>query len=227
MTDDLETAIDVKIKPLLEKAMQKIFGITISEITTDISDRLLKTPLADMTVDIKLNYQKAKGIFRRWFIIRMLMLNCGNVSEVARKCAINRRSIHRMLIKYNINVNKLREEMIKREYIKQTAISSMIGNTLKNYEQVLNSKKLQELYKKVPELSKQILNELPEEQLTLKEAEKEFEKRYFQQVLDEHNHSIPETARKISIRQETLYRKLKKLDINSTGNVLSLFTAGR
>lgn len=220
MTDDLETAIDVKIKPLLDKAMQKNLGITINEITTDISDRLLKTPLADMTVDIKLNYRKAKDIFRRWFLIKMLMLNCGNVSEVARKCAINRRSIHRMLIKYNINVNKLREELIKREYVKQTAISSMIENTLKNYEQILNPKKLEEFYKEVPGLSKQILEELPEEQLTLKEAEREFEKRYFQKVLEEHNHSIPETAKKISIRQETLYRKLKKLDISSTGKII-------
>jgi DNA-binding NtrC family response regulator len=208
----LEKEIDEKIRPLLDRAMQKTLGITVNEIASDISDRLLKTPLADMVVEQKFSYKRAKDAFRRWFLVKMLMLNCGNVSEVARKCAINRRSIHRMLKKYKIDINKLREELIKRDYVKRTAISSMIETTVKNYEQGLNPAKLEEFYKDVPSLSRQILEELPEETMTLKAAEKEFDKRYFKKILEE-NTKIPVIAKKIKLRQETLYRKLKKLEI--------------
>lgn len=213
MTDNLENAIDVKIKPLLDKAMQKSLGITVSEINSDISDKLLKTPLVDMVVDAKLSYKKAKDSFRRWFLIKMLMLNCGNVSAVAKKCGINRRSIHRMLSKYHININKLREELIKRDYVKRTAISSMIEKTVKDYEQNLNPVKLEEFYKDVPSLSRQILDELPDETMTFKDAEIEFEKRYLRKILDTHKENISTIAKKIGLRQETLYRKLKKLNL--------------
>lgn len=209
---ELEKEINLKIRPLLDKTMQKTLGITVNEIASDISDKLLKTPLADMVVESRLSYKKAKDAFRRWFLVKMLMLNCGNVSEVARKCAINRRSIHRMMVRYNININKLREELIKRDYVKRTAISSMIETTIKDYEQGLNPEKLEEFYKDVPSLSKQILEKLPEETITLREAEKEFEKRYLKKILDDNN-KLPLLAKKIGIRQETLYRKLKKLEI--------------
>ncbi len=211
MATDLENAIDTKVKPLLGQTMKRCLGMTVNEIANDISDRLLKTPLVDMAVEFKLPYRMAKEAFRRWFLIKMLKLNCGNITEVARKSGINRRSIHRMIKMYGIEIGRLRGEMIKRDYVKKTAISFMIENTLKNYEHNINSEKLEELYRNVPALSQQILESLPEEAVTLKAAEIEFERQYFARLLDEKK-PIASIAKRIGLRPETLYRKIKRLN---------------
>ena len=44
MVKGLEKLIDAKVKPLLEEAMHKNLGVTVSEIELDITDRL-KSPL--------------------------------------------------------------------------------------------------------------------------------------------------------------------------------------
>lgn len=212
MAADLENAIDTKVKPLLGQTMRRCLGITVNEIANDISDRLLKTPLVDMAVDYKLPYKTAKEVFRRWFLTKMLKLSCGNISEVSRKCGVNRRSVHRMIITHNIEIDQLRGELIKRDYVKKAAISSMIENTLKNYEHNLNSKRLEELYRNVPELSQQILESLPEEAVTLKTAETEFERQYFARLLDEKK-AVAAIAKRVGLRAETVYRKIKRLNL--------------
>ncbi len=213
MSSDLETAIGAKIKPLLERAMQKNLGITVNEITSDISDSLLKTPLIDMVIDSKLPYKKARNSFRKWILIKMLRLNCGNISEAARKLQITRRTIHRLIRCYSIDIKGLRANLIKRDYVKKTAISSLIEDTLRHYEPTIRQKRLEDFYRDIPSLSQQILEELPDETISLKDAEMEFEKRYLQEMLKSNKNSVHKAAEKAGLRPETFYRKIKALNI--------------
>jgi len=67
------------------------------------------------------------------------------------------------------------------------------------------------MYNEIPELSKDIIKELPDQPLSLKEAEHEFEKLFLTKALQEHDGNQTETARAIGLRYETLHRKLKSL----------------
>ena len=95
--EELEKIIDKKVKPLVEEAMQKHLGITISEIEADISDKLKKAPLLEFEVDTKIPFKQAKKNFKKKYLTRLLQLNLGNVAEVARIARIDRRSIHRLI----------------------------------------------------------------------------------------------------------------------------------
>lgn len=214
MVKGLEKLIDVKIKPLIEEAMHKSLGVTISEIEQDISDKLKKYSLLEFEIDTKLSFKEAKRRFKRQYIARMLQLNFGNIAEVARIAQVDRRSIHRLVTQSNIDVQKFREALLRSEYIKQTAVQNIIQESLEHYKSSLNQEKYQALYKQAPTISKDIVKELPETPAALKEAEKEFEKRYFEKALQENSGNISRTARKIGLRFETLHRKLKSLGIS-------------
>lgn len=212
--DELEKLIDKKIKPLVEEAMQKHLGITISEIEDDITDKLKKAPLLEFDVDTKIPFKQAKKQFKKKYLTRLLQLNLGNVAEVARIANIDRRSIHRLIAELKIDLSHFRKTLTKREYIKQSAIKDLLETSFETYKGALNPKKYEKLHEEVPELSKEIIKELPIKQPTLKNAEKEFEKKYLTQALKENNNNESKTAKKISLRYETLHRKLKSLGLN-------------
>ena len=92
-------------------------------------------------------------------------------------------------------------------------IGTRVKDALDEYKDVIKEEALQKAYEKVPKFSKEIINEIPTKKLTLKEAEEEFERRYLMKALEENNHNITTTAKKIKIRYETLIRKLKSLGI--------------
>ncbi|MEK6846328.1 MAG: helix-turn-helix domain-containing protein, partial [Nanoarchaeota archaeon] len=71
----------------------------------------------------------------------------------------------------------------------------------------------EKMYQQVSTLSRNIARFLPLEDLTWKEAEREFERQFLSQVLKEHSGKVSETAKKMKLRQETLYRKIKKLGL--------------
>ena len=62
---DLERVIQDKVKPLIDSSMQKFLGITIKELSTDISDRLKRTPLLDFKIDTSMLFKKAKKLFKK------------------------------------------------------------------------------------------------------------------------------------------------------------------
>ncbi len=211
--DELEKLIDKKIKPLVEEAMQKHLGITISEIEEDITDKLKKAPLIEFDIDTKIPFKQAKKQFKKKYLTRLLQLHLGNVAEVARIAKIDRRSIHRLITELKIDLSHFRKTLTKRQYIKETAIKDLLESSFKTYKSSLNPKKYEKLYEEVPELSKEIIKELPIKQPILKEAEKEFEKKYLKKALEENKNSESKTAKKIGLRYETLHRKLKSLGI--------------
>lgn len=213
MTDreSLDKVIREKVKPIVDEAMHRFLGMTVNEISGDISDKLKKSPLLEFEVDTSLSFKKAKDLFRRQYIIRLLQTHYGNISIVAKVAGLDRRSIHRLIRRLKIDSERFRKDLMKPEYVRQEVVATMIEHTLDEYKEIINPKKLEEAYKNVPDLSKDIVKELPEAPLTLKDAEREFEKKYLEVVLSENKGNISQTARQIKLRYETLHRKMKEL----------------
>lgn len=212
MTDEaLEAVIEKRIKPLLDEAMQRYLGIRVSEIEQDISDKLKHSSLLLVDIDTSIPFKKAKRLFKKTYIIRLAKRLFGNVSEIAKISGMDRRSVHRIIAEMKIAIPKFRKEIEKVEYVRESAVQNIIQSALESYKSALNPEKFVSLYSKAPELSKDILKELPQREITLKEAEREFERAYFQKALEQNNNNISQTARKIGLRYETLHRKLNML----------------
>ncbi len=214
MKPTLEKVIKEKVKPIIDDATLKHLGITSPEIEVDISQKLLKNPLLDIPIDITISFKKAKLLFKRFYLQRLLKLHFGNVSEVARIAGIDRRSIHRLTARLKVDVPKMRKEMEKADYIKQSNIATILETSLESYKSSFNPKKMKELYEYVPTLSKEIMRELPDAPVTLKEAEAEFEKRFLVKALEESKGNKSKAARQTGLRFETLHRKLKSFGLS-------------
>jgi DNA-binding NtrC family response regulator len=197
---DLERVVKTRVKPVVDLAMQKAMGITVSELSRDITSKIEKNPLLGFAIDTSVPFKKAKKQFKKQYLLKLLRINYGNVSEVARITNLDRRSIHRIVRAAKINVDKIRQEMAKAYEIKQSAVNEIIEDVLDHYKESIHPTKLEKMYKRVPELSKDILEELPEQPLSLKEAEQEFEREYIRKALEESGFNIVKTADKIGIR---------------------------
>ncbi|MFQ5620860.1 MAG: helix-turn-helix domain-containing protein [Candidatus Nanoarchaeia archaeon] len=212
---DLENVISKKVKPMLDKAMKEYLGITVNEIEADISDKLLKSPLLDVEINTSIPFKKAKEKFKQTYLLKLLKHKYGNVSMVADIADVDRRSVHRLVKKFGIDVHAMRKEMTKSTYLKEVRVTDVIENTLDSYKQVINPTRMESFYKNVPELSKNITKALPDNYLTLKEAEEEFEKQYVLRALEESGGNISKAARAVGLRYETMHRKMKQLGIST------------
>lgn len=199
-----------KVKPIVDEAFHRGFGITIDEMTRDISEKLKKSPLIRFDIDTKLPFKRAKKEFIRKYLQKLLETNYGNISEAARIADVDRRSVHRVVKAGKIAVGRIRKEMPKAYDVKQTAVSSIIEDVLENYKAVIHPAKLNQMYRSISDVSKEILDALPEKQLTLKEAEEEFEKEFIRKALEEYDGNVARAAKKIKLRYETLLRKVKR-----------------
>lgn len=209
---DLERVMKEKIEPILDSAMHKYLGVSISEMKEDLASKL-KRPWISYTVDTSIPFKKAKLLFKKEYLQKLLLLHFGNVSEVARLAGINRRSIHRIIAEVGIDVEKIRREMVRKYDLKQEAVSHVIGQVLDNYKTILHPERLERMYENMHHVTDEVLEELPEVPLTLQEMELEFEKKYFEDALKKYKYNISATARAIGIRYETLHRKVKELEI--------------
>ncbi len=202
---DMEHIVDDAIKPVL--------GVSIDELNRDISEKLEKSPLASFDIDVKLKFKAAKRRFKQQFLSRLLRTSYGNISMVAKKAGVDRRSIHRIVKDAGIDVSRMREEMIKPYQIRQKAVGDIIESVLEHYKTVIHPERIAEVYKNVDSVSKDILDELPEKTVTLKQAEELFEKEYLRKALEQNLGNITRTAKSIDLRYETLLRKLKVLGL--------------
>ncbi|MCX6707286.1 MAG: hypothetical protein NT001_04055, partial [Candidatus Woesearchaeota archaeon] len=48
------------VKPIVDEAMHRVMGITIDELSRDISDKLKTSPLLIFDISTKLGFKKAK-----------------------------------------------------------------------------------------------------------------------------------------------------------------------
>ena len=210
---DLEETIKEKISPLLEESMEKHWGITIPQIESDISDKL-KSPQLNVYVPANYSFSKAKKFFKKEFFKKEIKLHQGNISELSKFLGIDRRSIHRAIKELNIDVDKLRGDIKSKEEYKQDTVDKAIRSTLDQYKEIIQPQKMEKMYQEVSSLSRNIAKFLPLEELSWKDAEREFERQFFTQTLKDNDWNVAKTAKKIEIRTETLHRKIKKLGIH-------------
>lgn len=209
----LEKVLKDKVEPLIEEAMHKFLGVTISELGKDITDKIERNPLISYEINTAIGFKAAKKVFKKEFLTRLLQSNFGNVSAVAKIAGMDRRSVHRAIKEFGIDIKKVRKEMIKTKYYQREAVDAILKDTLDSYKQIIRPGRLERLYKNVDKLSKDIIKQLPPVEMSWEEAEKEFEKRYLEKALEENKGNVSKTARKIGLRYETLHRKLKKLGV--------------
>ncbi len=211
--EDLERVVKSRVKPIIDSAMQKIIGARIVEIGTDITDRLAKNPLFEVEIDTSKGFKKAKDNFKKMFLTKLLQTHLCNVSKVADLAGIDRRSIHRLIKGLKIGISKIRKNLLSKEYAQEEAVKGVVESAIDEYKQAINPERLKKIYAAVPEISKDLIKELPKSPPTLKEAEEEFEKKFIMKALKENKFNISKTARKIKLRYETLHRKMKSLGL--------------
>ncbi|MBI2549473.1 hypothetical protein HYW21_09080 [Candidatus Woesearchaeota archaeon] len=205
--NDLELLIKKKIEPLVEEATLKFLGVTIAELNKSIADKL-ERPFP-YTIDTSLPFKKAKQQFKREYLRKILLLNYGNVQRTAQQTGLERRTIHRAINGLGIDIQKIRHEMIKPDYIKQETVTRIIQDSLRDFEGVIHPQRFDRMYHHVPDVTKNLVKELPEPFLSFAQAEAEFERRFLSRALQEHSGNTAQTARAIGVRFETLHRKLK------------------
>jgi len=209
---DLETALKEKVEPILEETMEKHLGITIPKIEADISDKL-KHPHFNIYIPFHLPFSQAKKAFQKEFLKNELQTHQGNISHLAKTLDIDRRSIHRTIKDLKIKIKDIRTKPLSPEKYQEDAISDTIRSTLEQYEEIIQPQKMEKIYQEVRSISKNIAKFIPKEELTWKDAEKEFEKQFLHHSLEENHWNTSLTAKKIQIRPETLSRKIKKLGL--------------
>lgn len=211
--EPLEDVLEKKVKPLVEGLTTKFLGVPIQKLSEDITEKLNRSPIEDIGIDTSLPYKEAKKRFKKEYVEKVLRLKLGNISEAAKSTDTTRRSIHRLIHDLAIDIRKIKKELVRPYEIKKSSVSTVIEQVLDTYKEIIHPKKLEEMYKNVSVLSEDIMQNLPEIPMSLKEAEHEFEKKYLKHALAEHQGNVALAARKIGVRYETLHRKLKLLNM--------------
>ncbi len=206
-------SLDERLKPIISDATTKAIGINVEALTNDISAKLARVPFIDFAIDTSLKFKTAKKLFKKAYVEKMLEMHLGNISEAAQEAGMDRRSMHRLIVQLRIPAHKIKAEIPKPYQIRLSTVTHAIEDVLAKYKTILHPQKIEKMYKNVTQLSENVLKELPEQKQTLKDAEEEFERQYIKQALEENNHNITHTAKKIGLRYETLQRKIKQLGI--------------
>jgi DNA-binding NtrC family response regulator len=213
MSSELENAIDQKVKPIVSGAMQKFLGVKVANIESDISDQLKSSTLLDIPVNAKVPFKQAKKAFKRAYLMRLLKIHLGNISTAAAIAGVDRRSIHRLVLSLKVPTLKFREDA-EPSYARQAVVQGIIQGVLGQYKSALNPVKYKAFSRQAEGLSEEIVKELPEEQMSLKDAEHAFEKAYLGQLLKECS-TIAQAAKQAKLRYEVLHRKLRNLGIKA------------
>jgi len=206
---DLEATLKEKVTPLLEDSIERNLGITLPQLGSDITDRLVNSHL-NIYIHARLPFEKAKKLFKKEFLKRELEFHVGNVSRLAKILGIDRRSIHRTIKELDI---ELPRRASNPEKYKEIFIDQTIRTTLEQYKEILHPQKIEKIYQDVPKLSRNLAQLLPSLDLSWKEAGEEFERQFLQKALRENQWNIAKAAEKVQIRPETLHRKIRKLGL--------------
>jgi len=195
-----------QLAPTVKETMSSMLGVNIDQINEDISNKLVEGNF-DFDINLKLGFKKAKEEFKKEFLIRLLQHINGNISEAARISGLDRRSIHRLIKKYNLDVDDSRQLPYKfNEDKKIEYITGIISETLDKYDLTRGRYHVNE------ETSRQISSKLPSFRLNFDEAIDLFEKEFIKKALKEYG-SQKETAKQIGLRYETLHKKAKEFGL--------------
>ena len=194
-----------RIEPVIEATVRGVLGFQLPTLTQDITTMLSRSPIA--RIDTTIPFKHAKREFKKEFLARLLS-TFGNVTEVSRIAGLKRESVHRLIKQLRVETDG-----DLRHYMKVNVVKNIIGDCIDMYRTSLHPEKVRVMYGHLPALSEQVVNELPDELMSMDDAEEEFERAYLAAALHDHDGNISATARTIGLRFETLHRKLKKLGV--------------
>ncbi len=209
---DLEKTIEEKISPMLEKSMEDTWGISIPKIESDITDKL-KNPKSNIYISTELKFNEAKKEFKKEFFKQELRLHQGNISELAENLDLDRRSVHRTVKKLNIDMDLIRHQPLSEDEFQEEQINKTIKSTLDQYKEIIQPPKIEQMYKEMESLSRNIVKILPLYKSTWKSAETMFEKEFLTHALKKTDWNIEKAAKNTGLCLETVYRKIKKLNL--------------
>ncbi len=209
-SDSLDVVVERKVKPMLDEAMRAYLGVRVDELSAEVSDKLRKSPLLEITADISLPFKKSKLLFKKAYLIRLIQTRFGNISEVAKLSGIDRRSVHRLVRGLKLSPDRARKELHRQEFYVESEVKSILQGAAESYKSAFAPDRYKAFYEAAPVLSGQIAKQLPFETPTMEQAEYLWERRYLEAALKEYGPSVVVVARKIGLRYETLHRKLKK-----------------
>ena len=206
MKEDLENIAKrkEKIQPIVREEMQKMLGLDIKEICEDISNKLVEGNI-DFDIDISIPFKKAKELFKKAYLTNILAHTNGNISEAARIAGIDRRSIHRLIEKFKIIIENMRDLPYKFLDEKQEQyVRRAVEDTLEHYELTKDRARQMDV-----ETAKGIAQKIPHVRLTFDEAIDLFEKEYVQEAIKKFGTS-KKAAKAVGIRYETMHKKVKE-----------------
>ena len=151
----LEEVLNKKVKPLIKEATSRFLGVNIDKLNEDIGSLLHKPTLLGIKIDTSLSFKDAKKKFKQEYLEKLLKLNLGNITEVARLTKTDRRSIHRLINELEIEVKKIKKELVKPYDIKLSSLNIEIEHVLDKYKQVLHPDKLKSIYRNVDHISEE------------------------------------------------------------------------
>ena len=208
MTSNLEklTKRKQEISPEVERVIQSMVGVTIPQISEDISNRLVSGNLG-FDVDLSKGFKKAKEEFKRDFLIQLLNHTNGNIAEAARIADTDRRTIHRLITRFKVDVHFAREMPLKfTEDKKIEYVQDVVKDILESYDITRGRYTLDE------ETTKKISDKMPHFRLTFDEAVDLFEKEFIKKALEKFK-SQKEAAKRVGLRYETLHKKAKEFGL--------------
>ncbi len=194
----------------LEKAVS---GEVVDENLTEIlSSSVLKIPIV-----YELSFKEAKKKFKEAFFRRELEEN-SNISMLAKFLGLDRRSIHRVMQEFSLDVKK--EAELDVEYYQNLKSYSSFKQMLLDYKQSDEGSKKNKW--QIPKIQESLVVSKGAEgpgfgnravAMTWKQAKEDFERRYLLFHFEENNLGLSqkEIAAKVGLREETVSRKLKKL----------------
>ena len=206
----LEDTIIEKVRPLIHDNIEKTWGLEIPKLEEDITSKLAKEH-STIPIQFTLPFNQALLAFKKEFLTREIRKH-HNISFLANLIGMSRRSIHRSIKELNINVDRL-SKTEQKNYFKEQEIYQSLRKTLLEYKTLFREEKMNALYETLPNLSKSLAQELPDQRpTTWKKAKEDFEKRYLK-----HHISLGDklkiVAKKIGIRPESLSRKIRNLNL--------------
>ncbi|MDO8661281.1 MAG: helix-turn-helix domain-containing protein [Candidatus Woesearchaeota archaeon] len=207
--------LEEKIRPFIADALHKFLGVKVAELESELSDKIKQTSLWEWLVDTSLPYREAKRNFRKGYVSWLFQTRFGNIAAVSRLLGIDRRTGHRLVRALRIPITGFRKELHGAQYVRAESVKDAIQSVLEQYKTVLHPEKIKALYAHVPTMSKSLAKELPEQPLSLKDAELEFERKYFATVLVQCQNNVSLASKRAGIRYETLHRKLTKLGLRA------------
>ncbi|MEM4282593.1 MAG: helix-turn-helix domain-containing protein [Candidatus Woesearchaeota archaeon] len=213
----LEYVIDERLRQAIDSTLLK-YGLPIANsLNQDITNRISKSSVLLFDPDTSIPFKKAKRLFKKYYLEKLLKIHGGNISSAAKAAGIDRRSLHRLISTLNISVER---KGINRANYQTNTVSKIFEDVLEGYKRSasqpefrLNHQEITKLYRLSPTLSRELVKHIPS--VTLKEAEEVFEQKFLKQALERNNKNISRTARAIGIRFESLHRKLKEIGLRN------------